>query len=1282
MASRQTSKVKNGAEKRSSGVEITSTHLKSQRYHLGISGFVQLLGGLALFPFSSTEQLLALTGADTGTTLSLNRAQSYLRKARVWGWVGSVTGYDNNPASPGLTALATPLDEYDLYPSKASLNQVGKQPSPGVSEELNISSASDRKNVSEQKSGVKKFYYSYLTPAGARVLAHQVQLCLGKRTGAAGETLGQPRLYMWTDRFLQRFSFEEAKVLPYAGRLGSLTAVRYFLLALSQGTNFQGTNPREGEIGNSTTPKRIVLPGEIWWQDYTSNRLSNPVENEVLLSERPDLVYSDYFDAMALIKLAPSPIRSDFVRRNSQPINSPNSFLNPDEPTIDSNFQVLLVVADNEQLPSTWISRYLRKLLPQLQKPEVCSRFVFSLNSSKIIRQRQISEAGAEYYLDILARLSGLYNFTHANNENGNPLFNSTIRPRQVEKAEGELFSLSSGWAGKIRAVTHTSELKTISPLPIQPGLVPGEDRFVGEVSTFSHPPQYNSTAPYFDVSARMQIKLVVLTTTQSRADLWKHLTSQLSNEFDIAPLLLNSFTLQNLTNGRVQNILNSGLEVTINMQPANFMEQVQTCSSIISTDASDKSQWHNETENLVKGALPGSPNTLRYESKTFQPGCFIEGISSSGVEESTDFRSEIRLLLSSLLVQPTKRKLLYTLHAFGPLDLLALSRLSRVEMTHLTSQLKELVEAGLVARMWAADAQTFRSKENHLQNGQRLVPCAYFPPLIAPVMPVSSSRSASPTRVPFPHNYSPGPTIRQNYGYIGQKIRMVEEGETAAPGSFLYENGVVRMQRFLYFMTEAGLAVLEWLVGVPLKFDSRYQREIGRYSRLRQEVVAGERQVITVRERVGKDMQVYPVNKFSEKEADKIDNFYYYKPITSKLSYDIGFSWPTLMAEHTGAVNNFFLSLPSRHYFTPFSTATAIYTGKRKQKVDNSFQTFPDQHQLVFPFWDTELVSKAVTATGWISLEGWQSEPYCHQFFLSPEKLALAASWDEVSVAPVLSPRLLATLAGGVGGECLPDGYGEVLLGEPGKTERILYFYLEYERGQRNWMQRYLGKIAAYICMLWSKWLGASVTAGKPLPNAGKPYRLLVVATDEKLEQQLADLFGLGSLGITSQLWWEAFYKGYGPGGALRPVSPAHLAEIIAWKFQRFLDWAKVVSSKSSEIEPILNLGQLDLIQVRLRSLAAAFNYISGNKKFYQELLAPHLEPYFEINSGNPASSSIRNDQLSPQFPVLGLDIFSTNDNLLLSEGPTGQVWKQVYTPWSKINTSQNGSRLFFTEL
>lgn len=792
--------------------------------------------------------------------------------------------------------------------------------------------------------------------------------------------------------------------------------------------------------------------------------------------------------------------------------------------------KVLLVVVDPETLPDSWVKPYLKALAERLHQPGVAlSSQPLPLAAVSNIKERFFPDL---FFLPGLAR-PGSGNFTAPESVGQNltnpiPAFSDPTLAQRLAA--------------------------TVRPEPAGPGAA-------------SRLP-----ATPFPLENPREIGLVVITRSRGRAGLWQIALSQTLLELELVGPEPLAFTTGELA-GMDRAMLLSRLGVGKNFPPGPPPVTIQTpLAKPPSKRLTTGLRYYLEHDPIFSG----------YIAEKARPG--LPKIATSNRQANLSRFGETGGLLLYLLARPALRRLLYTLHAFGPLDLPSLYRLTGVKMSGLEAELNRLEHSGLVARFWGETAAAFR---------QLARPEVALLPSALPVARLSQGRLKE---------------RRQNYGQLGAIAAAATGREGPVP--YPYEPEERRLKRFSFYLTEPALVALFWLEGFALEYDPHYRRERAVFASRRRLLVEGQAKLVFY--------------DGAEQESSVPQDL-------GNSVAEIGFTWPNTLAEHAGAVVNFFLSLPSRHFFSPFSTTPGWY--RDTKKVERLKQRLP----LPPPtFW----------------LESWQAEPFCHRFYLPPEELSFVAWRDKLQQGI----RPLTTEIGYATGQLLPDGYGELRLGSPGDTIRYLGFYLEYERGLRNWSARYLAKAAAYVRQRWSLWLLDCYRRGTVVPPPRK-IALLLVTPDQAKEAQLARLFNAAWLGVVSRLWWEATYRGVAPGGVSIPQSPKTFGVELARQILRLVEWVCPVEERLGER---YFLGEEILGWVR-----AAFN-LNGEER-WDELGGKESERLvMEVLEG---SSTVVETDASLGWPELALELLTTNETLLAEISPAGKVWQKAITPWSDLS-------------
>ncbi|HEX2909848.1 MAG TPA: hypothetical protein VH186_03500 [Chloroflexia bacterium] len=614
-------------------------------------------------------------------------------------------------------------------------------------------------------------------------------------------------------------------------------------------------------------------------------------------------------------------------------------------------------------------------------------------------------------------------------------------------------------------------------------------------------------------------LKIVVLTRSKVRAILWREAFSRIPVSIEAEEALakhslgfeiISMSELHEKTSAIVEAVASSG--TTLDGSKVSFIANSHPVTS--------------QMAYYLKKLFSNQGETTKPTSGIYYPKDFLlENIEDFVVSFPflKNLRFEERVLLD-LFEQPSKRRLLFTLHTYGLLDALACSRLTSIEMTHLRLQLEQLEKAGLIARLWGATASKCRT-------WSRWTEADKDEELIEDNQPKTKSTFCT-TPYQFDRQNLGGLSVnnsRQKYQDYGQLSYFTSIQAAELPFALESE----RLKRYYYFISEKGLLALLWLEGVSLTFEPRYQGELTRLARIRREIEAGERKLVRLDDTCTELIDTSSL--FSDCTVPtKVD------VKSNEVEDQVGFSWPSLLTEHFSGATNFFLSFPSRHLSLPFQTVPGIYPVTKKVHVEKL------THEKACQGWNCKerrqpLFENAIN----VELESWQTEPLCHRYYILPERLAVAGYDAPYSYIPNL--RALKLETGGERGECLPDGYGEFIIERPGRLYDKALVYLEFERGHRNWTERYRGKIRSYLQLLWSEWLLQSIGLRQPLVQLSKiPRYLLIVVADASQERSLVELFKITVQEVLSQLLTEAHYKGYGPNGISRIASESRKEDSI----------------------------------------------------------------------------------------------------------------------------------------
>lgn len=803
----------------------------------------------------------------------------------------------------------------------------------------------------------------YLTPKGARVLA----VLAGFYRRASQTNCEFNAVPSWQNEFISLFGFRESEVLPLLTRLEGLQLARRFLVTLVN------TASRASDATNT--------PAQFTWQSFGT------------LGQK---FYSDHL--------------------------SNTSILNLFDGAIEIGNTKILVLADTEQLPPSWIMSYLKHLYSQLQD--------------------------AVALKTMLTITTGFY---------------CHLDSTQAENL--------------IAALAH--EKDSLTQLASQ------KVTFVGT-----------------------EVKVVVLTRSRPRAILWREASTRIPIPIELEQTLATySFEFEAITTNELEQTASAIIEKTAGTKARSLVE-----NGISPPDLKCMVAWASYyLRKLSTNSNPASPTSFRADHTTNLGLKSFESFSEPlGPEEN--FKFENKSLLE-LLQQPSKRRLLFTLHSYGMLDTLACARLSGIEMTHLGLHLAQLHQAGLIGRLWGEDVRPGRTwshfgigsenEDNSFEasgNKTRLTFCT---------LPANQSQQSLAAGIEPPR-----PQSDSYYQDYGQLSKLVRSGTTEYP--FACETD--RLKRYYYFVTQKGLTVLLWLEGFPISFEPRYRGELTRLARILREVEVGERTLVTIKSSFEQGAK----NPMWLKERNLANN----EPSGAQIKDWIGFSWPSLLVEHNSGAVNFFLSFGSRHFSLPFQTTPAIYPQTKSTKRGKLTSDKTEQRVASLQ-WRQPLFENFSL----ITLESWQTEPLCHRYYLSPQHLANLSYDLPYSNSPDL--QTLHSHWGGEKGECLPDGYGELSIERPDGVYDRAILYLEFERGQRNWSERYRAKLASYLRMLWSEWLVQSIKLRQPVFQlCATPRYLLLITPDAWQEHKLVEVFRVSMQEVLAELLREAHYRGYGPGG------------------------------------------------------------------------------------------------------------------------------------------------------
>ena len=658
------------------------------------------------------------------------------------------------------------------------------------------------------------------------------------------------------------------------------------------------------------------------------------------------------------------------------------------------------------------------------------------------------------------------------------------------------------------------------------------------------------------------------------------------------------------------------------------------------------------------------------------------KAVQLQAFEKLVPIFGEINSVFVYLLGKPRLRKLLLTLHCYGPLSIPGLCRLTSIEINRLNADLKELELLGLTAAYLLLDAVAVRgskatqrgaeekgarekpgtrtarqaSTKNNNNNNNCLKRSELWSAPIVHLGQASTSRSYSSSETAcYPADDTTPITTKKYHnryhklgfmatGSIPSALPTIEkiELEAGLPESFSastnspaqsptqpttpatilcssgtkpsnpdgtesrpeaaganqylfpYEAEKIRLQRRHFYLSEAGLLTLLWLYGFSFTLDTKFRYEAVRLAGLYQRLAARSVELRFTKsarcrprppDLAGKEKEKekaeQPAYKGGSQTPDRVGH-------SANSKQDPGFTWPTYLVEHEDGCRTFFLSLPSRHYFNPFSTQPFHYQERNNNNKNNENER---PQQLAFNFSQAFSVPGAgttaeteplLTQTRALSLETWQPEPFCHRRYLEPEELWFAG-WQGMLYNKSLAfldltlkqtRQRRGDMSGGTltYGQLKPDGYGELALSGPPpsqlaqsaaknfdvdtaaaaaavftsinveRTGRRMSFYLEYERCKTQSYAHYFGKLASYLRWIWSNWLLTSLVNGSAAATPNKRH-LLLVTPSAKDEQWLTQIFSVASIGITASLWYNAPYQTL-PSADIAETSQSYLAK------------------------------------------------------------------------------------------------------------------------------------------
>ncbi|HEX2916226.1 MAG TPA: hypothetical protein VH186_36030, partial [Chloroflexia bacterium] len=278
--------------------------------------------------------------------------------------------------------------------------------------------------------------------------------------------------------------------------------------------------------------------------------------------------------------------------------------------------------------------------------------------------------------------------------------------------------------------------------------------------------------------------------------------------------------------------------------------------------------------------------------------------------------------------------------------------------------------------------------------------------------------------------------------------------------------------KKMVVFLTDKGVEAVRFIAGALIGFDPAYRLYRKRINRRK---LVSEEEIC----------QTWRNDNFFEDPLDR-------KSLLSTLSFS---------TVHSCRVNSFFCRLIEAGYGLQTSQLTGKVSGRDSSSLGE------------------ELLSEMVLPGS--RLTSWQSEPYCHRYFINPVLLsAYLHQTAKPDPSALYNPwRMLHKLSTGTVHlrdlsipieQLLPDGYGILEDFQGRKYE----FFLEYERFTRHHSERYLGKVFSYVKWQWYRALLAGICGTSP-----EPLNLLLVTPDTLTERKLAAVFEIGTIIVTTWL-------------------------------------------------------------------------------------------------------------------------------------------------------------------
>lgn len=1014
-------------------------------------------------------------------------------------------------------------------------------------------------------------------------------------------------------------------------------------------------------------------------------------------------------------------------------------------PQLRKGLKPLLIVVDTEQQNCSWILAFLNKWLPQLQKTDVTiwpwptlinspqkeisqrlQHLVRTVNLATVINSTSLKERikpGEVSAIDLNRSDPAKNTFLEKNRA---VVSNSSETENSTKRCGSETL------AKALEKSVNLSELDWVALPPLK-----------SKISTFNKKVQSSqeripASLIFLPPLSSNKIKaeqpdsiptLVVLTTTKNRAAYWEQaiaLTVHNSNNLltkNIRSVLFTSEQLNNLPDESFLKQLGIAPESSIGAKtyinyPAVKLPPSDTVTEV--SLAADKNLVQALKEN-VQVNLEGSIEKVKNPFLPNLPPTFLAAVSKVGEEKA---------LLTYLLSRPRLRRLLHSLHIVGPLSIPNLSRLSLIEINYVRGYLKELEQLGVVASYLPIKVITLRSSKRKISglSNERLEDpeiereenILWSAPIITryfkKIVEISSDSNDENNLIAkhrikiYNEQQVPKKESYHNLRKIATKSRTVKnkfapEQLTSRDGTSLiddthnranddyiypFEPEKWRMERKAYYLTEAGLQALLWLEDFSFQLDPMFLYRKARYRNL---------------------SKLFDGSKNTKNQL-----------LNNSYNTDTGFLWPSYLVEHQDGVRAFFLSIPSRHYYNPLTSYTYSYIAKDTKFSNNAALQLP-----LFASNPSSVSTQSPSLS--LSLEAWQTEPYCFRTYFKPEDLWRANVVEVVKEQQVkqveklirdekkrqgeIDRDLLAY------GKVKPDGFGVIAafqsimklekkqeISDSGATKnkgfseqanvRLLPFYLEFERCSDSEINHYILKIATYIRWIWSSWLLTSIIKAEASPTP-KPLYLLLVTPSVTKEDWLTQIASLATISITASLWhfapftcgisnnFRSNYPELGPGMLFNeadqnpPRTNSKKIEVYIsfclFNWLQYLNQTSVQNNSKSDNENIKEaLKWLTIVKKSFylysgSSQRDSINWMQVEELLIKRLTSGRIDRDYLYLLNKFSSPTVANS------PNLNLKIFSTNEkHLTETKGPTlGNIWREVWTPWSMLRSKEN---------